>query len=303
MRTTFFSVAAVAALFTSAFAAPEDGMVKVVAKRQTAAKPNDVEILNYALTLEFLERYVLLVADVLKKFSAAAFKKAGYPATVRARFESLAKEEANHAAFLAGALGAAAVKDCSYVFGLSSPKAAVATARLLENVGVAAYLGAAGDITTPAYLAAAASIVTVEARHASYLNEINGASGFPDAYDSSLNYAQVYSLAAPLIVPNTCGAGALPPSIQAFPALTLKTKVPRAGHKSALSFTAPAGSTAPLYGAFIADGKTQYVPVGASQTINIPKGLTGLVYLIITSSPDALDNSNTVAGPAPIFLA
>jgi len=36
---------------------------------------------------------------------------------------------------LEGALGSAKVGDCSYIFGLSSPKAVVATARLLENVG------------------------------------------------------------------------------------------------------------------------------------------------------------------------
>lgn len=50
------------------------------------------EILNYALTLEYLERN--FYADVLKKFSAAAFKKAGYPAQVRERFVLQAKQEA-----------------------------------------------------------------------------------------------------------------------------------------------------------------------------------------------------------------
>jgi hypothetical protein len=42
-----------------------------------------------------------------------------------------------HVAFLAGALGADAVNSCSFAFGLTTPKAAIATARLLENVGVA----------------------------------------------------------------------------------------------------------------------------------------------------------------------
>ncbi|GAA5907169.1 hypothetical protein JCM6882_008381 [Rhodosporidiobolus microsporus] len=299
VRTALFSLAALAAGVVSAVAAPESGMNKVV-KRQ-AEKPTDVEILNYALTLEYLERN--FYANVLKKFSAAAFKKAGYPATVRERFVALAEQEANHVQFLETALGAAAVSDCTYVFGLTSPKAVVATARLLENVGVAAYLGAAGDITDPAYLAAAASIVTVEARHASYLNEINGASGFPVPYDSGLNYAQVYSLAAPLIIPNTCGAGALPPSIKAFPALTVVTKIPRAGHKSALSFAPLAGYTGDYYGAFISGGETLYAKVGAQQTIDVPKGLSGLTYLIITTSPDALTDANSVAGPGVLYLA
>ncbi|GAA5822568.1 hypothetical protein JCM11251_006381 [Rhodosporidiobolus azoricus] len=300
VRTAFLSLAALAAGVVSAFASPEATMDKVV-KRQTAAKPTDVEILNYALTLEYLERN--FYANVLKKFSAAAFRKAGFADTVRERFAALAEQEADHVRFLETALGEAAVSDCSYIFGLSSPKAVVATARLLENVGVAAYLGAAGDITEPAYLAAAASILTVEARHASYLNEINGASGFPEPYDSGLNYAQVYSLAAPLIIPNTCGAGALPPSIKAFPALTVVTKTPRAGRKSALSFAPLAGYTGDYYGAFIAGGSTTYVKVGEKQTINVPKGLSGLTYLVITTSPDALSNDNTVAGPGVLYLA
>ncbi|GAA6017169.1 hypothetical protein JCM10207_002559 [Rhodosporidiobolus poonsookiae] len=302
MKATFVSLATLAVGAISALAgAPEaaTGMNKVA--KRADAKPTDVEILNYALTLEYLERN--FYANVLKKFNAAAFKKAGYSAEVHARFVQLAKQEAEHASFLATALGDAAVTDCTYLFGLSSPKAAVATARLLENVGVAAYLGAAGDITTPAYLAAAASILTVEARHASYLNEINDASGFPATYDSGLNYAQVYSLAAPLIIPNTCGAGALPASIKAFPALTVVTKVPRAGHKSALQFAPLAGYTGAYYGAFISGGQTIFAPVGAQQTINVPKGLSGLTYLVITTSPDTLDNSNTVAGPGVLYLA
>ncbi|GAA5977429.1 hypothetical protein JCM11641_000959 [Rhodosporidiobolus odoratus] len=299
MRTSLLALTALAGAVTSAFASPEPTMAKVV-KRADATKPTDVEILNYALTLEFLERN--FYADVLKKFSVAAFKKAGYPASVRERFVQLAKEESNHVNFLVGALGDAAVSDCSYVFGLSSPKAVVATARLLENVGVAAYLGAAGDITEPAYLAAAASILTVEARHASYLNSISGQSGFPTSYDSGLNYAQVYSLAAPLILPNTCGAGALPPSIQAFPALTFVTKIPRAGHKSALQFAEKEGYTGDYYAAIISNGATEYVKVGIKQTINVPKDVAGLSFVVITTSPDTLSDDNTVAGPAALYL-
>ncbi|BGO93362.1 hypothetical protein NBRC10512_005528 [Rhodotorula toruloides] len=301
MRTTFFALAALAAGASSALASPEShqGMVKV-AKRANA--PTDTEILNYALTLEYLERN--FYADVLKKFSATDFKKAGYAPRVRERFQALAKQEASHVQFLEAALGTNAVSDCSYIFGLTSVKAVVSTARLLENIGVSAYLGAAGDIQSKEYLAAAGSILTVEARHASYLNEINGASGFPDAYDSPLDYAQVYSLAAPIIIPNTCGKAApLPASIQKFPALALKTKTPRAGHTSAFSFAPKQGYSGDYYVAFIADGQTQYSKVGAEQTAHIPKGLTGLVFAIVTTSPNALTDANTVAGPAPIFLA
>lgn len=301
MKSTVLALSAIAALATSAFAAPEATMEKVIMKRQNA-KPSDVEILNYALTLEYLERN--FYADVLKKFSAAAFKKAGYPAQVRERFVLQAKQEAEHVQLLEGALGSAKVGDCSYIFGLSSPKAVVATARLLENVGVAAYLGAAPDIENKAYLSVAGSILTVEARHASYLNEAQGAVGFPETYDSPLTYAQVYSLAAPLIIPGTCDAGALPSSITAFPALTIVTAVPRAGHKSAIKFAEKEGYSGEYYGAFIADNQIQYVKIDkATQTVNVPKGLSGLTYLVVTTAADSVANDVTVAGPGVLYLA
>lgn len=80
------------------------------------------------------------------------------------------------------------------------------TSRILENVGSSAYLGAAPDVTSKAYLAAAGSVLTIEARHSAYLNEVSaGDTGFPVAFEQSLNYAQVYSLAAPFIVADSCG--------------------------------------------------------------------------------------------------
>jgi hypothetical protein len=65
------------------------------------------------LTLEYLERN--FYADVLKKFSAADFKKAGYAPRVHERFQALAKQEASHVQFLEAALGTNAVSDCTYV--------------------------------------------------------------------------------------------------------------------------------------------------------------------------------------------
>ncbi|GAA5902856.1 uncharacterized protein JCM6883_007264 [Sporobolomyces salmoneus] len=167
---------------------------------------------------------------------------------------------------------------------------AVATARLLENVGVAAYSGAAPDISDKAYLAVAASIVTVEARHASALNTYQGASGFPEAYDSPLSYDQVYLLAAPLIIPNWCGAGQLPPGLQAFPALQIVTKIPRSGHKSAIKFAEKENYSGDYYGAFIADNAVQY-------------GLSGLTYLVVTTSDSSVASADTVAGPGVLYLA
>lgn len=74
----------------------------------------------------------------------------------------LAAEEADHVSFLSGALAAPSKTPCSYEFtaATASIETFLATARVLENVGTSAYLGAAPAITSKAYLAAAGSILT-----------------------------------------------------------------------------------------------------------------------------------------------
>lgn len=74
-----------------------------------------------------------------------------------------------------------------------------ATARVVENVGVGAYLGAAHLVTDPVLLTAAASILTVEARHQTILNIINGGSAIPQAFDIALSPSEVLAIASPFI--------------------------------------------------------------------------------------------------------
>jgi hypothetical protein len=74
-----------------------------------------------------------------------------------------------------------------------------ATARLVENVGVGAYLGAASLVTNPVLLTAAASILTVEARHQTILNVLGGATSIPQAFDIALSPPQVLAIASGFI--------------------------------------------------------------------------------------------------------
>ena len=72
-------------------------------------------------------------------------------------------------------------------------------ARLVEYVGVGAYLGAAHLVQDPVLLTAAASIVTVEARHQSILNVLNSGTAIPQAFDIPLLPQEVLALAGGFI--------------------------------------------------------------------------------------------------------
>jgi hypothetical protein len=85
-----------------------------------------------------------------------------------------------------------------------------ATARVVENVGVGAYLGGATLISDPVLLTAAGSILTIEARHQSILNVLNGGSAIPNPFDIALAPSEVLALAGPFIsgcdlgIPSAC---------------------------------------------------------------------------------------------------
>jgi hypothetical protein len=124
----------------------------------------DIGILNYALTLEYLEAAFYNEATArnrkmhfLKGQAEEAFLK-----------RTTADENA-HVAFLKKALGKKAVKAPKVDFGGTTSKRAVflKTSVALENTGVHAYSGQALNIANPDYVGAALSILTVEARHAS----------------------------------------------------------------------------------------------------------------------------------------
>jgi len=97
------------------------------------------------------------------------------------------------------AAGASPVLECKYAFGVTSVASFVATASILEGVGVSAYLGAAASISTKAYLTAAASILTVESRHNAYLRAALKESPFAQPFDAPLDFDEVYTLASAFI--------------------------------------------------------------------------------------------------------
>lgn len=153
----------------------------------TEKATSDVDILNFALTLEYLEAAFYAEAVSGGKLSGEAMKFAMV----------VAKDEAAHVAFLKGALGAKAVAKPKFDFKGTTMKQAtfLKTAMVLEDTGVSAYAGAAPMIANKKTLAAALSVHSVEARHAAWVRDILGHGSnplpAPAPFDPSLTKAQV----------------------------------------------------------------------------------------------------------------
>jgi rubrerythrin len=119
----------------------------------------DIGILNYALTLEYLEAAF---------YNEATKNKVAKGAQESAFLKAVTADENAHVAFLKKALGSKATKAPQVDFGDATSKSKwLATSMVLENTGVKAYGGQALNIANRSYLAAALSIWAVEARHAS----------------------------------------------------------------------------------------------------------------------------------------
>jgi hypothetical protein len=130
----------------------------------------DVGILNYALTLEYLEAAF---------YNGATAANMPLNAQTKTFLKVVTTDENAHVAFLKKHLGSKAAKEPKFNFkgANTSPETFMKTAEVLENTGVHAYSGQALNIRTPAYVKAAVSILTIEARHASVIGLLNEPAG------------------------------------------------------------------------------------------------------------------------------
>lgn len=133
-----------------------------------AARPSpalDVEVLNYALLLEELQF----------AFYRTALDRGVLRGELREFAGVVVDHEREHVDLLRGALGGKARKVPRFSFGaaVANERRFAATALELEDLGVAAYNGQAGNLTRDA-LIAAARIVSVDARHAAWIRAILG---------------------------------------------------------------------------------------------------------------------------------
>jgi len=289
-------------LFTAITAATASIIPSPLFKR---GAPTDVDILNFALTLEYLEN--AFYAGALAKYSDKSFAKAGYEPFVRSRFEQIAAHEKTHVDFLSGALGTSATHACEYKFPDTDPKSFIAVSSLLETIGTSAYTGAAKYISNKDYLTAAGTILTVEARHSAWVGSAaQKANAWNTAFDVPLDLNQVYTLASGLIKSCPSNNPALP--VSAFPALAITTAKPTPGKAVTVSFKAPSSfdKSKPYYVTFLTGTGNQFIPSKdatwkgdvATVTVTMPKGLMGYVYVLITNDGKTAGDAQTVAGPA-----
>lgn len=162
---------------------------------------DDLDVFNYALTLEHLEN--AFYRDGLEEFDADAFEEAGFDPAVRENLELIGKHEQDHVDAITAAIEAAGgepVEEAAYDFGYDDVAGFLGVAQALETTGTQAYTGAAPYIQDKDLLTAALTIHGVEARHAAYLNGVTGADvPFPGALEPGLTRDEVLAIAGPFI--------------------------------------------------------------------------------------------------------
>jgi rubrerythrin len=153
---------------------------------------SDVDIVNFALTLEYLE----------STFYEEAKKRAGAKGELAKLIDMLASDEKQHVEALAGTvkkLGGKPVAEPKFNFEYDDTAGFLKLAQTFEDTGVSAYNGAGPLIKEKAVLEAAGSIVQVEARHAAAIRLQNGEEPAPDAFDEPLEEKEVLKAVEPFI--------------------------------------------------------------------------------------------------------
>jgi hypothetical protein len=152
----------------------------------------DVEILNFALTLEYLE----------STFYREAKTRAKASGELKSLIGLLADDENQHVDALTATirqLGGKPVSEPKFEFPYNNTAGFLKLAQSFEDTGVSAYNGAGPMIKSKEVLGAAGSIVQVEARHAAAIRLQNKEEPAPEAFDPSLDEAQVLKAVEPFI--------------------------------------------------------------------------------------------------------
>jgi hypothetical protein len=269
---------------------------------------NNILVLQFAAVLEALENN--FYQQGIQKFSAEDFQNAGFSATsiVDSALTTIQNDEAAHLKFLSNALnalGSSPPDSCQFNFDsvLTDVPTMAAVARVVELVGVGAYSGAANLITDPQILTAAATILTVEARHQTLLNVMSSTgSSIPQAFDIALTPSEVLAIAGSFI--SGCDLG-----IPSNPPLKVTNSgTPNIGTTLTFDFDGK-GNSDNLHCQMLVGGAVNSIALPMKQC-TVPPGINGPVALFITSDNQPLANNvidrqsanSIVAGPTIAFI-
>jgi rubrerythrin len=153
---------------------------------------SDLDILNFALTLEYLEA----------AFYEEALSKAGLSGQAKKLAQEIGNHEKQHVDALTGAIkkgGGKPVAAPRVAFPLTGQASFLKLAETFEDTGVAAYNGAAPMISSAEVLGVAGSIVQVEARHAAAIRLLKGDDPTLGAFDKTLKKNEVLKAVKPFI--------------------------------------------------------------------------------------------------------
>jgi len=154
-------------------------------------------------------------------------------------------------------------------------------------------------------LTAAASILAIEARHASWIGSAAEKSNpWATAFETPLSFNQVYTIASAFITGCPESNPALP--VKAFPKLAVAPAA--SGEASTFDFTVPDGADdTKFYAAILVGLSTQYVELtkgdDGKYSGALPDQLCGPSYVLISNSGEATADENVVAGPIVTRLA
>ncbi len=168
----------------------------LITKALAESGGGDVDILNFALTLEFLEtEFYELAAKQVKGLSSYESKLT----------KELRDNEAEHVDALTATikkLGGKPVAKPQFDFGGAFGDRAtyLKTSNTLEDTGVSAYNGAGPMIVSAEVLGAAGSIVQIEARHAAMIRLVRNKPPAPSAFDQASEMDAVLAAVKPFIV-------------------------------------------------------------------------------------------------------
>jgi hypothetical protein len=157
--------------------------------RSGAATPNDVDILNYALTLEYIQASFYTETERIGALRTTAARRAA---------RVLGGVERAHVRALRKVLGKWAVKRPFFNFQgtTEAERPFLKTAVAFEDLAVAAYKGQAHLLQSRELLAAAVSIHSVEARHAAWMRHLFGIVPAKRAFDEPASKPEILKVVA-----------------------------------------------------------------------------------------------------------